>query len=230
MFNPEIDPDLPAHFSVGDRAGKKKCRTKLLEEVGLPEIPDTPVMGVVSRISYQKGMDLIIAAAEEILPRAQLIVLGAGDPVIGDAFHLLARHFKDRVAFHEGFHLSLAPRIYGGADMFLMPSSFEPCGLGQMIAMRYGTVPIVRFTGGLADTVVDEENGFVFYEKTPSAFAMAVNRAIDAYHRPAEWSRLIEAGMEADHSWAGSAREYEKLYERALTAHRDVVGNVALEA
>jgi len=218
MFNPATDPDLPAHFSIDDLAGKKICRTKLFEELELPEIPDTPVMGVVSRISTQKGMDLIIAAAEAVLPRAQLIVLGAGDPVIADAFHLLKRHFKDRVAFHEGFHLSLAPRIYAGCDMFLMPSAFEPCGLGQMIAMRYGTVPIVRFTGGLADTVADEENGFVFYEKTGSAFAMAVNRAIDAFHRPDDWSALVHACMAADHSWSISAHEYEKIYERALAS------------
>lgn len=215
-FNPETDPDIPAHFSAVDLRGKAECRSALLKEMDLPEIPDTPVMGVVSRLSNQKGMDLMVEAAEEMLGHSQLIVLGAGDPSLAGAFQALRKRYPDRVAFHEGFHLTLAPRIYAGSDIFLMPSSFEPCGLGQLIAMRYGTVPIVRFTGGLADTVFDSENGFVFWERTAAALADAVHRAVAAFRDPPRWKSLLKNAMASDHSWASSAEEYIELYERAL--------------
>ena len=215
-FNPETDPDIPFHFNSTNLGGKSECRSALLKEMGLPEIPNTPVMGVVSRLSNQKGMDLMVEAAEEMLAHTQLIVLGAGDPSLAGAFHALRKRFPDRVGFHEGFHLTLAPRIYAGCDVFLMPSSFEPCGLGQLIAMRYGTIPVVRFTGGLADTVFDSENGFVFWERTAAALADAVHRTVAAFQDMPRWNTLVKNAMGSDHSWASSAEEYEALYERAL--------------
>lgn len=219
-FDPATDPFIGAHYSLKDMKGKAKCRMALLKEVGLKPENGAPIFGIVGRLSSQKGMDLVIESADTLVEAGRLVVLGAGDPYYRDAFGALAAKYPQRVAFHDGFDLGLAPRIYAGADMFLMPSAFEPCGLGQMIAMRYGTVPIVRSTGGLANTVFDGENGFVFYEKSPAAFKEALDRAVEAYHTPDKWQAMQRMGMTGDFSWEVSARKYVDMYKAALLERR----------
>jgi len=218
--NPMTDPDLAAPFSADDPSGKAACRAALLGELGLSEDPSAPVLGIVSRLSNQKGFDLVIGAANRILGMGtRLVVLGTGDPWAAGELRRLQDEFPDRVRFVEAFDVRLAQRIYGGADLFLMPSAFEPCGLGQMFAMRYGTVPVVRKTGGLADTVFEGVNGFVFEEKTSDALSEAVARAVHAF-RGDGWPGLREAGMRTDFSWDKSAADYEQMYDDARASRR----------
>jgi starch synthase len=216
VFNPETDPDIAVHFSADDMEPKQVLRSKLLAEVGLPELPNTPLFGVVSRISGQKGLDLIVQAAETLfaLP-IQLIVQGLGEPGIAQSLRDLQARFPDHFRFMERFDAPLAQRVYAGSDGFLMPSKFEPCGLGQLIAMRYGTVPVVRRTGGLADTVFENENGFVFEKLEPMELVAAVTRAVSAYHSAETWHELMYTGMTGDYSWAKSAEAYVALYKEA---------------
>jgi starch synthase len=216
VFNPLTDPDIPAHFSVQDLSGKAECRRELLKEVGLPEIAGAPVFGVVSRLSSQKGMDLMLKAAEAMfsLP-ILLIVQGLGDPALAQAFSRLEARFPSNFRFVNRFDAPIAQRIYAGCDGFLMPSSFEPCGLGQMIAMRYGTVPVVRSTGGLADTIFEGSNGFVFQNKEPMELLAAVERARFAFQNPDGWRKLMVRGMKTDVTWDNSAKLYARLYEEA---------------
>jgi starch synthase len=227
FFDPATDKDLPFHFTVANPKGKAQCKDALLEELKMEAIEGAPLLGIVSRLSSQKGIDLVAAAAETLfsLP-VQLVVLGAGDPAIANALIDLQKRYPNNLRFVEGFHLELAPRIYAGCDGFLMPSKFEPCGLGQLIAMRYGTVPVVRKIGGLGDTVFEGRNGFVFEEADIVPFIAAVRRLKEAYATPSVWNRLILAGMSADYGWQASARKYEELYERALDERR--VGNLQM--
>ncbi|MBI3721306.1 MAG: glycosyltransferase, partial [Fimbriimonas ginsengisoli] len=176
--------------------------------------------GIVTRLSEQKGMDLVLAAGAELARKAQLIVLGTGDPALGAGFLALQAKNRTRVRFLEGFSIDMAPKIYAGSDLFLMPSAFEPCGLGQMIAMRYGTPPIVRRTGGLSNTVFEGENGFVFDLKTPEAMMAAVNRAVKAFKDPERWTKLMHAGMTGAYGWDGRASAYERVYERCAAARQ----------
>lgn len=218
-FDPSRDPFLEHRYSADDLSGKAKSKAALLKELGLPEIADTPLCGLVTRLSEQKGIDLIVESASRLLGEVQIIVLGNGDPRIAEALHYLRVKYPDRIAFHDGFNLGLAPRIYAGSDLFMMPSSFEPCGLGQLIAMRYGTIPIVRKTGGLADTVQDGENGFVFEDRSSFALIEAALRAKSAY-LDKEWTEMVKRVMGIDHAWGKSALEYVSLYERALNRRR----------
>lgn len=216
VWNPATDPDLPVHFSADDLRGKRDCKAALLKEVGLPEIPGAPLFGVVSRLSSQKGMDLLLMAAEAMFSiPVQLIVQGLGDPALATAFSHLEARFPNNFRYVPRFDPPIAQRIYGGCDGFLMPSAFEPCGLGQMIAMRYGTVPIVRATGGLADTVFEGHNGFVFDRQEPMEFLAAVERARDVYQNADAWSAIMRQGMTAELGWDRSAELYAKLYEEA---------------
>lgn len=216
VFDPTADPDIPAHFSTHDLSGKRECRRRLLEEVGLPEIQGAPLFGVVSRLSSQKGMDLMLKAAEAMfsLP-VQLIVQGLGDPALAYAFSRLEERFPSNFRFVNRFEPPIAQRIYAGCDGFLMPSAFEPCGLGQMIAMRYGTVPVVRSTGGLADTVFEGHNGFVFHQREPMELLAAVERARFAYQDSDQWRKIMLKGMKTDLTWDNSAKLYAHLYEEA---------------
>jgi starch synthase len=216
VFDPSADPDIPFHFSARDPANKAADRAALLQELGLPVDPETPLFGVVSRLSSQKGLDLIVAAAETLfdLP-IRLVVQGLGDPIIADALRDLERRYPDNFRFVQRFDAPLAQRIYAGCDGFLMPSAFEPCGLGQLIAMRYGTVPVVRRTGGLADTVMEGENGFVFDRKEPMALIAAVTRAVDCFRDCDRWETIMLEGMKSDHGWTASALKYVTLYEEA---------------
>jgi starch synthase len=213
-WNPETDPKLPAHYSAADLTGKQACKVELLEEMGLPVDLERPVLGIVSRFAEQKGMDLVAAVAagtDSPLEKAALVVLGSGDPPLEAAFRELAAAYPDRVAAHIGYDDGLAHRIEAGSDMFLMPSRYEPCGLNQIYSLRYGTVPVVRATGGLQDTV-DSTTGFKFTGLTPADLAEAIRSALDAFKARQAWTARMRLGMAKDFSWDASAKQYQTLY------------------
>lgn len=212
QWDPATDTYLPAHFSASDLSGKRACKIALLEEMGLPADPDRPLIGIVSRFANQKGFDLLGAITGDILSQnVALAVLGSGETWYEEMFRHLAYIAPSQFALRLGYHDWLAHLIEAGSDMFLMPSRYEPCGLNQMYSLRYGTVPIVRSTGGLADTV-DETTGFSFGPYTTEALSGAIREALAAYSDPPRWEKLVRAGMARDYSWASSAREYQKLY------------------
>lgn len=229
VWDPATDPNLVVPFSATDLSGKAACRADLLERVGFDPADDGAVLGMIGRLDPQKGFDLLHDAAPRLLAAgARLVVQGTGDPTLAAGFRTLAAAQPDRVALIERFDRAMARRIYAGSDFFLMPSRFEPCGTGQMVALRYGTPPIVRRTGGLADSVVDEVShpgqgtGFMFDAATPAALAGACESAIAmrAAGGPA-WDGLVARGMAVDFDWArGSAPRYLALYERALAIRR----------
>lgn len=227
-FDPATDPRLPANFTRHDLAGKARCKQALQERIGLMPRTDAPLAGIVTRLFLQKGADLAVEAVEALLDRSdlQLAVLGSGEERYEQALSAMAQRNPARVGVVLGFDADLAQWIYGGSDIFLMPSRFEPCGLGQMIALRYGSVPVVRRTGGLADTVRDwtgssgEGNGFVFAEASGEALRDAIERSLHIYQRPDEWRALIARGMADDFSWRGSADDYARLYDLAREAAR----------
>lgn len=223
-FNPEVDRALPTTYSAGDLSGKITCKARLQSELGLPVRPNVPLFGVVSRLSTQKGLDLVLDVIPKLaeLP-GQLIVQGLGDPAIADRLRDLAKAFPDCLRFVEEFNAELAQRVYAGCDMFLMPSAFEPCGLGQMIAMRYGTVPVVRMTGGLADTVFEGDNGFVFENSSSEELWAAMLRASEAFSDRTQLGLYVSAGMNSDFSWDKSALAYADLYGRANAARSIVL-------
>ena len=225
-WDPACDVFLPARFTAEDLNGKAVCKRAALEAYGLTLDDATmgrPLVGLISRMVDQKGFDLIEAVAGD-LPGldASFVVLGTGDPRYQRMWETLAAAHPDRIGARIGFDERLAHLIEAGADLFLMPSRFEPCGLNQMYSLRYGTVPVVRAVGGLADTVHDVtprsklSNGFVFQEYTGEAMLGALKRALALYGDRRRWRALQAAGMQADHSWDRSAREYVKIYERAI--------------
>jgi starch synthase len=219
-WDPETDPLIPFRYSRSDLSGKARCREHLLRSLGLAPDPSGPVLGVVSRLTAQKGFDL----AFDALPRAlagrdvRLVALGSGGESLEAFFSGLAARFPARAHFRRGYDNALAHRIEAGADAFLMPSRFEPCGLNQMYSQRYGTVPIVRRTGGLADTVEPFEpstgrgTGFVFEHCTPTGFSWALDRALETFSDRAAWRGLADAGMAKDFSWERRIGEYLALY------------------
>ena len=229
VWNPSTDHDLAATYSSADLPGKALCRADLLERVGFDPADPGPVLGMIGRLDPQKGFDLLAAAAPRLISTgARIVVLGSGDAKIAADLRTLAASRPDRMALLERFDRAMARRIYAGVDFFLMPSRFEPCGQGQMIALRYGTPPIVRRTGGLADSVIDElkvprkGTGFAFDAATPDALADACEAAIalrDA-SGPA-WDGLVTRGTAVDFDWTtGSAPQYVDLYERAIAIRR----------
>jgi starch synthase len=217
-WDPARDPHLPAHYSARDLTGKGVCKASLQRELGLPVRPDVPLVAMVSRLVDQKGLDLVVGALGQLVTReVQLAVLGAGSPAYEDAFRSAAAAQPSQVAARIGFDEGLAHRLEAGADLFLMPSRFEPCGLNQMYSLRYGTVPVVRAVGGLEDTVEDYDGwtrgtGFKFREYTREALLLAVRRALDTYRDRRAWRALVLRGMVQDFSWGRSARAYEALY------------------
>jgi len=231
VWDPAHDALIPARYTIDDLTGKRICKDHLQGELGLYERPDLPVIGMVTRLVDQKGLDLVGAVLDQIVAAgAQLVVLGTGDPRYEEMLTAAARTNPRRVAVRIGFDDALAHRIEAGADLFLMPSRYEPSGLNQLYSLRYGTVPVVRRTGGLADSIVDATpqtleagtaNGFVFTDYTPEALLGAVHRALAAYRDQRTWRRLQRTGMAADFSWAASARKYLALYERVLARRRD---------
>ena len=224
QWDPARDGNLPEPFDAHRLDGKQAARGALLATFGLPPDPGRtrPVVGMISRLVDQKGFDLLEALSDE-LPRlnASFVLLGSGERRYEDLWLALASRYPDRVGARIGFDEALAHQIEGGADLFLMPSRFEPCGLNQMYSLRYGTVPLVRATGGLYDTVrnFDEPTGsgtgFTFDEYTPQALLSTLRWALRIYEDRAAWQRMQVAGMQQDFSWEASAREYVKVYERA---------------
>ncbi|MEW6182008.1 MAG: glycogen/starch synthase [Bacillota bacterium] len=223
-FNPATDPRIHRNFSVDTIEDKKENKFALQKEMGLP-FKDVPVLGLVSRLVAQKGLDLIDEIADELMHLdIQMVVLGTGDPYYEKVFERLKQRYPKKIGLHIGFNLVLAQRIYAGSDIFLMPSKFEPCGLGQLIAMRYGTIPVARATGGLADTVSEfnaatvSGNGFVFTEYTPRELYATIARALKLYRdNPEMWQRLVKKTMSLDFSWARSGVEYLQVYRDAIS-------------
>ena len=216
-WNPETDPHIPAHYGPEDLAGKRECKRRLLVELGLPPAAmDRPLIGIVSRFTRQKGADLIAEAAGEIFAQdVYLAALGSGEKEHEAFFASLPQQFPRRAAARIGFDTGLAHRIEAGADIFLMPSRYEPCGLNQIYSLKYGTVPVVRATGGLDDTI-DEETGFKFTEYAGTALAETVRSAVEAYSGESAWKETMLRGMAKDFSWKRSAGEYSALYKRLL--------------
>lgn len=221
VYNPETDPLIYKNFSVKKIDGKAVNKQKLQEELGLPQKPDTPVIGIVTRLVKHKGLDLVKRVFEDML-RAdlQFAILGSGEWEFETFFSEMAKKYPDKVGLKLGFNPQLAHRIYAGADIFLMPSQSEPCGLAQMVALRYGTIPIVRETGGLNDTIKDsgdgEGNGFTFKSYNAHDMLNTVWRAITGYADKEGWAVLRDRAMKCDNSWGTSANAYIKLYKEII--------------
>ncbi len=222
-FNPRTDPRIHRNYDQYSIENKKENKFALQREMGLA-VKDVPVLGLISRLVDQKGLDVVADVIDELMSEdIQLVVLGTGDRYYEQMFEFMKARFPDKLGLYIGFNPILAQRIYAGADIFLMPSRFEPCGLGQLISMRYGTIPVVRRTGGLADTVSNYDpatgcgNGFVFNEYSSRHFMDAIRRALQIYrHEPEKWHRLVKNAMEMDFSWAKSGVEYLQLYLEAM--------------
>ena len=222
VWDPARDPLIPSAYGPGDLAGKRACKEGLLSELGLDPDPARPLIGCVSRLTAQKGWDLLVPLADELLRwDASWAVLGTGEPSLHEFFAGLARRRPDRVAVRLGYDDRLAHRIEAGADLFLMPSRYEPCGLNQLYSLKYGTVPVVRATGGLADTVTDFDpatgrgTGVTFGPATPEALRGALERALALYRDPAAWGRLVRNAMAAEFTWEAAAAAYEQVYAAA---------------
>ncbi len=220
-WNPATDPHLAAHYSPEDLSGKRACKKDLLESFGLPTGNlDRPVIGIVSRLTVQKGADLIAEAAPELAAEdLDLVVLGAGEAAYEQLLGNLAARYPERVAVRIAYDDALAHKIEAGADIFLMPSRYEPCGLNQIYSLKYGAVPVVRATGGLDDTVENFDpatkkgTGFKFAEYSAKAMMESIRRALEAYRKPATWKKLMRNGMNQDYSWGASAAQYARLYD-----------------
>lgn len=217
-WDPATDPALPAPFSQDDLAGKARCRAALAEEMGLPVTEREPLIGVIARMTDQKGLDLVADIASDLHRLgARLVVLGSGEPALETRFRYLSEVFRDHIAVRIGFDLGLSRRIYAGSDLFVMPSRFEPCGLGQLYAMRYGSIPVVHAVGGLRDTVLDtgklgEGTGIRFDLPTPAALLAALERAVTLFRTRDALSRVRKNAMARDSSWTASAQQYVQLY------------------
>jgi starch synthase len=233
-WDPAADPLIPARYSRTNLQGKAACKRALQQEFGLQERPGAPLIGMVTRLVDQKGLDLVAATVDETLAAgAQFVLLGTGDPQYHALFGELTARRPSEVGVRLGFDNRLAHWIEAGADMFLMPSRYEPSGLNQLYSLRYGTIPVVRRTGGLADSIVDATpaaladgtaTGFVFNDPTPAGLLGAMGRALQAFADPPVWRRIQDTGMRADFSWAKSAAQYRRLYDLAAarqprTAH-----------
>jgi len=211
-WNPETDRWIAQKYSASDLAGKRVCKRALLAEYGLPlDDPDRPLLAIISRFAAQKGFDILADAASRLMAEdLNLVVLGSGDLHYETMFRALAASFPSKVGLQVGYDVGLSHRIEAGADMFLMPSRYEPCGLNQIYSLKYGTVPVVRATGGLDDTI-DEGTGFKFRDYSGDALLEAVRQALDEF--PTEsWPRRMRRGMAKDFSWRASAGEYVELY------------------
>ncbi len=220
QWDPAHDRFVAAHYGPGNMAGKAECRRDLLHAFAAPAVPAaTPVLGVVSRFATQKGFDLLASIAERLADRElYLVALGTGEPYYENLLRSLAERFPHRFAVRVQYDNALAHKIEAGADMFLMPSRYEPSGLNQMYSLRYGTVPVVRATGGLDDTVDETQElrdgtGFKFHDYAPNDFLAAIDRALACFADPPVWQALMANGMRKDYSWKRPAAEYGTLYE-----------------
>jgi len=222
-WNPATDPHLARTYDLERLEGKSANREALRVECGFPAAPDWPIVGMVSRLAEQKGFDLIEQGLGDLARlEARFVVLGSGQPRYQELLHRVARSRPERICFREGYDDPFAHRIEGGADLFLMPSRYEPCGLNQMYSLRYGTVPVVRATGGLADTVAEFDpltrrgTGFRFDAFEADEMAAALRRALAIHRQGSLWLALQRNGMAMDFSWASSAARYERLYRETL--------------
>ncbi len=234
-WDPNTDHHLTAQFTPESfAAGKAASKAALQRELGLPEAEGVPLLGFVGRLTEQKGIDLVANVMQEWLPtqNVQWVILGTGEQKYHELFSLLAQRFPQRVATVLQFDNGLAHRIEAASDIFLMPSRFEPCGLSQLYSLKYGAVPVVRATGGLADTITNltnetlanrTANGFSFSEYSPMALRESLERALTAYAHPDLWAQLVTNGMKQDWSWARSARDYIDLYQSTLSRVRRTV-------
>ncbi|MBK8231437.1 MAG: glycogen synthase GlgA [Candidatus Eisenbacteria bacterium] len=221
VWNPSTDKLIPFNYDGSDLEGKAANKIRLLETMELPVEPQVPLIGVISRLVSQKGFDLLEMIAGDLMgERLKLVVLGTGEPRFQQLMERLRERYPQKFSVSLEFNDALAHLIEAGSDFFLMPSKYEPCGLNQMYSLRYGTIPIVRATGGLADTVHDynpetgKGNGFVFEEYTGEALLKAIRRGLDAYERRNSWRKLVREAMEIDHSWRSAAQRYVEVYER----------------
>jgi starch synthase len=219
VFNPMTDPHIAANYSAEDVAGKAACKAALQRECGFVVDPERPLLGMVTRLAEQKGLDLVHAALPWLIGEtdAQFVLLGSGQPYLEAAFTGYMQAHPDRVHVRLGFDAAFAQRIYAGSDAFMMPSRYEPGGLGQLIGLRYGAAPIVRATGGLDDTVREgwEGNGFRFHPYETEMLIDAIRRCLTSFNDHAGWALLRARGMREDHSWEASAREYVAMYDWA---------------
>jgi starch synthase len=216
-FNPRTDPMLAANFDAEALSLRTRNKAALQEKVGLSTNPDVPLLGIVSRMDPAKGIDIALKGLKMMTKQDwQLVVLGAGDPKLEEMAKKLQSDLPDRVRVETRYDAKLARQIYGGSDIFLMPSRYEPCGLSQMIAMRYGSVPLVRAVGGLHDTVTDSETGFVFVDAKVKSFNDTLRRALTAFPNRSRWTDLQRVGMAQDFSWSKSARQYLELYKKQV--------------
>lgn len=218
-YNPETNKELAKNYSSNSIENKAKNKKALQEELGLP-VKDVPIISVISRVVYHKGFDILVEGMNELLDKdIQFIALGVGEQHYINRLKYLKEKYPEKVSVNDFFDTELAKKIYAGSDMFLMPSMFEPCGLSQMISLRYGTIPIVRSTGGLRDTVVgylsnrETGNGFTFWGNQVEDLTEVANKALEVYKNKKEWNNLVKRAMNIDFSWANSAKEYAKLYE-----------------
>ena len=220
-YDPETDKDIKANYSAADPSGKKKDKEELQKLMNLPVKPNVPIVGMVTRLVSHKGLDLVKGILDELLSKAemQLVVLGSGDYEYESYFRWIAEKYPDKVGLRLGFVPDLARKIYAGADMFLMPSKSEPCGLSQMVALRYGTIPIVRETGGLRDSITDcgdgKGNGFTFKSYNAHDMLDAIYRALTLYYN-GDWNELVLRALNCDFSWGRSANAYIRLYKELL--------------
>lgn len=225
VWNPATDPHLVTRYDAEDPSPKSRCKTDLQQKVGLPVRPEVPLLGLVARIDRQKGIDVLLGALPQLLRQdVQLVVQGSGDAALRESLRRAAAELPDKLVFTDAYDDALAHRIYGGSDFFLVPSRFEPCGLTQMYAMRYGTVPIVRAAGGLRDTVVDCSHdlvtgtGFVFGPSEPDALYGAISRALVAFGNTSGMATLRRRVMRQDWSWDRAARRYQSVYQSVVPA------------
>lgn len=223
IWSPEHDPLLSTHYDATDLAGKRACKRDLLRTCHLPDDVDTPLIGMISRLVDQKGFDLVAAALERLLAMdVRFVVLGAGTQPYEELLTTLSARYPHKFAVRLGFDNALAHQIEAGSDCFLMPSRYEPCGLNQIYSLRYGTIPIVRSTGGLKDTITPfdvatgEGTGFVFEQAHGDALVSAVTQALQVFADPSAWRRLMGNAMRQDFSWGRSAEQYAQLYTQAM--------------
>jgi len=227
MWNPETDPYIVANYSPSNLKPKKKCKLDLVKEFGLSLSAKTPLMGIVSYLSSQKGFDILLEAVDELMEmNVGLVVLGKGDERYESRFLKIQKKYPRKIAVKFDTNLALSHKVVAGADIFLIPSLYEPCGLNQLRSFRYGTVPVVRATGGLGETVKPfspktlKGNGFVFKEYSSRALLKTVKKALSCYKEPDLWQKIMEAGLCENFSWESAARKYARLYKNALEIKR----------
>jgi starch synthase len=227
VWSPDSDRNIPARFSLDDLSGKAACKRAVQERFKLPLRDDVPLFTTISRLAHQKGLDIFAEGLEDLLIKDdfQFVLVGSGDPFLQGRFNALAAKYPDKLAVYIGYAgEKLAHLVEAGGDFFIMPSRYEPCGLNQLYSMRYGNIPIVRSTGGLADTVVnydpydrlDEATGFSFWDLYPESLNNTIRWAANIYkNSPEDYKRLQRNGMSRDFSWSRTATEYERMYEDA---------------